>query len=802
MLKNYFKVAWRNLFKHKFFSILNITGLAIAMAVSLTVILIIREELSYDHFHPLSDRIYRINCLEESGNRVATVPEPLGNQLAQQQGMVEASVRLLRNLNGVDATTDDHLTLPISGFFTEPSFFEVFGFQMEAGNPSTALEKPNSIVLSQEMATRFFGTTNPVGQNLNLKDLGIYQITGVISEPPGKTHLRFGALASYSSLQELGSPDEQSDDGAIIGNWENFYMTYVYVLLGKDQSANALEQSLDRIAEDRKKASQNIPSLVYEAHPFHKISPRRGRISNDLAGGAMFFIWGLLAFMGILTIFPCINYAGMAIARILSRTKEVGVRRTLGADNGAVRRLFMTEAVLTAILALLLGYVMHLPITSFVAKFFPPEAHLENLAAQPSDILTFLGYALIIGLLAGWAPSFRATKLQPAIALKGNSSGAVNQGQRFSWRKILITLQFVISLVFIMVVITIWQQMHYMSTADYGFEKENVLVMSLQGNDPQLVASELRRHPKVLEVGGSSVKIASHNLQSMNIQLEPGKDPFGIQSNYVDEHYIPAMGMQLVAGENFAGPTNQSHEEWIILNEKAVDQFGLGQPSDAIGQKIWLDHQTPATIRGVVKDFHYRTLEYGIEPVALRYTPTPYASMLNIRVASGPPQQTITGLESIWKSIDHIHPMEVQFMDESIEQAYQHLIVASGITGFFAIMSLLLAGMGLLGMVTYTIQTKIKELGIRKVLGATASGLAFFISKQFLILTGIALMVAWPLGYWLSNLFLQMFSFRVDLGGTVFASGLLLLILTVLLTVGIQAFRAAMINPVDSLRNE
>ena len=796
MLYNYLKIASRNLLKHKFFSVLNITGLALGMAACLTMILIIRDQLSYDHFHQNANRIYRINSLEANGKRVATIPEPIAGVLEDDFGVTESTVRLVRNLYGVDATTSSNLTLPLSGFYTDPSFFEIFGFQLSSGNPQTALNAPNSIVLSEETASRFFGNSDPIGQVLKLKDRGEFKVTGVVESAPGKTHLNFESLVSVATL-ELGS---QSGDGGILGNWNNHFDTYVYTLLSDGKSISELNNALTTIGENRALIEEELRPLTFEAQKLATITPRRGNISNDLGGGAMFLIWGLLAFVIILTIFPCINYANLAIARILSRTKEVGVRKVIGAKAKDVRQMIIGEAILTALIALALGWIFHLPLVNLIENYFPPEAKMTNLEPTYIDWAIFGVYALLVGLLAGWFPARRAAKLEPALALLGNKSGEIRTS-RFSWRKIMIAAQFVISLTFVIVVVTMWQQMNYMTLADYGFEDENLLIVPLKGNDGELIATEFAKSPHVKGVSPTSVILASGSHQHMQVNVQPGTEAFDVFTSYVDEHFIPVMGMNLIAGENFIKNPPESTQKYFILNEKAVAQLQLGSPEEAVGQTLWHEGQ-PAIIKGVVKDFHHRTFEHGIGPFVLHYQPVRYSQMIHVRLASGNPALAISSLEEIWKRVDQIHPFEAQFMDASIQRAYQHIVVFGGIIGFFALLSLSIAAMGLLGMVTYSVSTKVKEIGIRKVLGASTIGLTFLLSHQFLVLVGIASIIAIPLGYLLANQFLQLFIFRISIGALILSGSLILLLVLVVLTVGIQTFRAAVTNPVESLRNE
>lgn len=803
MLLNYIRIALRNLAKHKFFSLLNIAGLALGMSSCLTVILIIRDQLSYDRFHTDPGRIFRITCQQPEGTKVACVPYPLGETLLQDFSIAESEVSCVRGLYGIDATTTTNLTLPLSGFFTESSFFEVFGFRLEAGNAATALNEPQSIVLSRETAQRFFGNNNPIGKSLVLKDKGTYRVTGVVAPPPGKTHLDFECLASVHSLSALEAaytPEQEPEK--ILDNWGNWYMSYVYVRLHPGQNRTDLANVLTVVTDRRAKAGQLDKDLRYSIQNINEITPKAEQLANDLGGGApWFFIWGMMAFVLILTIFPCLNYANMAVSQALSRTREVGIRKAIGARTADVKKLILAEALMTSFLALLLAWVLHLPLNRFVEKFFPAAAKLDELQAGISDWLVFVSFAFVVGLLAGWIPARRLAKMDTSLALRGNN-GEKHRATRFSWRTGMLVGQFTLSLVFIIVVATLWSQMRFMTLADYGFQKENLLTIQMQGNKPAIVAAEMKQAPFVLGASMTTVVLATNNLQSMPLKLAPGGDDLGIHCAMVDQHYIPVMGLSLIAGENFPENKLTTQQELLILNEKALEKYQLGSPAEAVGKTLWLNDSTPARVQGVVRDFHYRIFEHRIEPFALSYSPPENGHLMHVRIAPGDPGVALASLGSIWKKIDPIHPFKATFMEDAIEKSYGHVRFVGGLVGFFALLSLTLACMGLLGAVTYSVSNKVREIGIRKVLGATAAQVTLHLSRRFLILLGIAVALALPVGYFLANQLLNLFVYRIPIGGLILGGSTAVLLLLGLLTIGVQSGKAALANPARSLKSD
>ncbi|HRI60611.1 MAG TPA: ABC transporter permease [Saprospiraceae bacterium] len=813
MIQNDIKIAFRNLWAHKFFTLLNVAGLALGMSACLTVILIIRDQLSFDHFHPHPERTFRIlsqaYTADEGGRgKFATTPFPLGETLDNDFSVVEKSVRVVRGLYDYDATTASNLTLPISGYFTEPSFFQVFGFQLETGNAATALVEPNTIVLEKRTAARFFGDRNPMGQTLAIKGWGTFRVTGVALPPPGKTHLGFECLASASTLPavEQGYKPEEAEN-KILDNWDNRWMTFNYVLLRPGKTKADLENALAIVAEKYTKTDAAGEKMHFFAQNIGKITPAPELLSNEVGFGLpWFFIWGLAAFVVLLIVFPCLNYANLAVARALARAKEVGVRKVVGARNGDVKRLFLVEAVLTSLVALAFAWVLHLGLNNFIESTVFAEMDLHGSApiSFEADAVTwviFILFGVSVGLFAGWLPARKLAKMRPAAALRGEMGGKNGHTSRFGWRKVMTVGQFAVSLIFMIVVATLWSQLRFMTLADYGFQKENLLTFDLKGNNAQTLAAEIARDHRVTGVSAASILIAGNSLQGDQIQRERGGEKTGIHNLFTDEKYVPVMGLKLVAGENFPENAGQQREQFILLNEKAVAHFQLGTPAEAVGQTLWLNDSTPVTVRGVLRDFNFQPLKTAVEPFALRFLPKSCAVM-HVRLAPGDPGPALMAIESIWKKTDPVHPFEAAFMEEKMRNAYRDIELMGGLLGFFAVLGLSLACLGLLGMVTYTVSTKVKEIGIRKVVGASVVQVTLLLSRKFLIMLGIAVVIALPVGYLLSDMILGMFAYRISAGFVILGGCAALLLVFGLLAVGTQTVRAALANPVRSLRSE
>jgi putative ABC transport system permease protein len=810
MLTTYFKIALRNLRTHQFFTLLNVLGLALGMSACLTVILILRDQLSFEQFHPQVERTFRVLSLQNNPSegrqdKYATTPFPLGAALVNDFAVAEKTVRLVRGLNKTEATTTGNLTLPLSGYFTEPSFFEVFGFQLESGNPATALAEPNSLVLDKRAAQRFFGHQNPLGQTLTLQGWGTFRITGVALPPPGKSHIGFECLASANTLAALENAYPPADaERKILGNWNNSWQVLNYVLLRPGKTRADLETALGTVASQHFKPDATGFTTQLMAQNLTQITPAPEMLHNEIGFGLpRIFLWVLAAFGLVLAVFPCLNYANLAVARSLSRAKEVGIRKIVGARDGDLRRLFLTESVLTALLALVVAWVLHFGLNSFLQNKVLSQLNLRgsepiSFRADAVAWVAFVLFGVVVGLLAGWLPARRLAKMRLATALRGGSGLGK---MRFRWRTVATVGQFAVSLVFTIVVFTLWSQLRFMALADYGFDHDNLLTLQLQGQDATRLTNEIAQDHRIRGVCASSLVIAASSQQLADVQRERGGEKTQINDLFADRQYVPVMGLQLVAGSNFPAEAAPGHEQFVLLNEKAVSRFALGTPAEAIGKTLWLNDSTPVAVCGVLRDFHFQSLKSAVEPFALRLAPEK-CGVLQIRLAPGDPAPALASIQSIWNSVDAVHPLQAQFMAQEIREAYSDVDILGGFIGFFALLSLSLACLGLLGMVTYTVSTKVKEIGIRKVVGASVGAVVWQLSRRFLLLLGVAVGVAVPAGVWVSNFFLNFFAYHTTVGVAVWGSSVLLLLLFGLLAVGVQTVRAALANPVQSLRSE
>lgn len=802
MFRNYFKIALRTIFKHKLFSFINIFGLGLSLSFCLLVIIIINDQNSFDRFHPQEEDVYRVLTVahrKDGGTeKYASSPRPVGDVLANESAAVEKVVQLTGGLSG-DASYGQ-TTIRLSGFFTDRTFFEVFGFHLASGDPQTALDSPNTLVLTPETAANFFGETDPIGKTVTLKRLGDFVITGVLQPKPGKTHLEFDALASSASLAAL---EKENKIRPVLEDRKNYYASYNYLRLHADQKSQVLQPLLSDISKrfygDLELESRD-QGYSFELQPLTKITP--GPILSNNLGRAMpdtmLIFLGILALIGMVA--AVFNYISLTLARSLTRAKEVGIRKVTGAVRSQVFLQFLGESILSVTLALLVAGVLLQLLLIPGFKQLQIAASLDLDFFVDNSVLTaFIGFAFLIGLVAGLLPAAAISGFRPAQILSDISK--IKVFSKLTLRKALIVFQFALSLILIIVATTVYKQIDYALRKVYGFTWENILNIDLQGNDFEIVAQEMAQHSEVVSFSASSHNMGTWEDSSVDVRISATDEPVGIRDYSIDAHFVENFNLELVAGENFNADRGAGNENFALVNERFLERFQLGTPHEAIGKTFIVGDSTQAQIAGVLKDFLFKPLVYDLEPMFLRYAPDEW-NVLNLKIHGANIAGVLAHLEKTWKTIDSVHPLSYQFYDDLIQQVYSYFQDMMFIVGFLAALALTISLLGLLGIATFNAESRIKEIGIRKVMGANLRQLMVLLSRQDAVLLGIAAIVAVPLSLWLASMLLQTFAYRIDLGVSVLLPGVMAIFLLAGLTIGWQALKAALANPVEALRYE
>lgn len=793
MIRHYLKTAIRSLTRNSFFTGINLIGLSIGLTCCLLMVLYIRHELSYDRFQEKGDRIARV-IMEYSfeggetskGNFTSAKVLPA---FQQQFPEVESGVRCTMVKRII--RYEDKLFTEKQFLFADSSFFKVFSFPLLQGHPAQVFRHASGLVITESAARKYFGTDNPIGKVLLVStNQEPYQITGIAADPPSNSQIKFDFIAPFSSL---GIPED---------TWWN--ANYTTFLLLRNESDRAAMQSRIPAFMDKEMASEPGVRLRYELEPFlgvHLHSPYDG---FEPAGNIQYlYMMGFVAFLLLLV--ACFTYINLSTARSLERAKEVGIRKVSGALKQQVFWQFSLESILICLLALLVS-------VGFAVALLPFFNQLSDRSLQASQFLdpTFLaivfGLTLLVGFGAGMYPAVLLSGFLPVTVLKGAFK---NTGSGNTLRKSLIVFQFSISVFLLMGTWVVHNQLSYIQNRMLGYSKEHVIVLPLDQklNDKiNLVKSEFRQSPDVLAVSKayeSPVLInGGYGVSKSNMK---GSPTWTVNANPIDESYLEACDIQLLKGENInpndialAETDDTSKVQFAyILNETCARMLGW-TPDQAIGQTIYLGDHRPGFVKGVVRDFHFQSMHTAIGPLIL--IPGGWCNTLLVKTGDGNPENTLSFLREKWLKLAPHRPFEYRFLDDDFQELYRSETRTATVFNLFSGIAIVLACMGLFGLSAYSARQRMKEIGIRKVLGASVWQITFLLSRNFLMLVLLASVFALPFAWLLMDKWLQDFAYRTDLQVWMFAGSSLLLAILTLLTVGMQAIRAAVGNPVKALR--
>ena len=792
MTKNYAMIALRNIRKHKVFSFINIMGLAIGISLCLFVISLIFFMYGSDRFHENKDRIYRVTSEVVTENAIherATAPLPLAAELEQIPG-IETVVRVKKNFGG--ATVYNEKGFLMHGLYADKDFFRVFSYKMELGDPQTALVEPYSVVLTQEVAQKFFGNIDPTGEILHIQDLGDFTITGVMKDVSKlNTHMKFECLASLSTLTSL---ENQKKIYASLTNWKNLNDNYVYFLLRENTSPQQIEKFLPGIVEIHYGDSEE--EFRYSLQALTKISPGKN-LGNNISATpvpieAPLFLSTIAL---IIMIVACFNYTNLSLAKALSRAKEVGIRKTIGANRFKVFTQFIGESITYALIALIIAILLYKLLIPHFSQSILQHVGLE----KPGFglILSFVLFSLFIGFLAGIIPAIFISKFNPTDVLKDITKTKVFS--RINLRRALVIIQFFISFIFIITTMVMFKQIHFQKNIDLGFQTENILNVELQGTDYEIFKQEISNQPGITRVSASAFIPCTGMAWLERAKRLESAEYLTIDFMSIDHHYIPNLGLELLAGRNFPALANPENERYVILNELAVKQFGFTSPVDAVGQTVIFEEKTQLEVIGVVNNFLSRSTQEQATPMAMRVVPK-YFEYANLKITTDDVEPTLLFLETKWKELQPYRPFRYTFFEDQLEDYYAGTDNALQGISFVTFLAVLIAFFGLLA--AFTAQNRTKEIGIRKVMGASVWDIIRVTSKSFVYLLLLAAGLAIPVAWFANHMILQTIANRITLGFGLFAQGLLIMFALGFLIIFSQTIKAASGHPVDSLRYE
>lgn len=805
MIYNYFKIAYRNLLKKKAYSFINIFGLGLGMACCFMIFMFVQDELSFDTYHEKGDRIYRLTHgrLPAEGQPENTGANPFwvwGNAPVgpAMQSFFPEIEKVVQFSGRVDIllSQGENSFQEEGVFFMDSTVFDVFSWTLIKGDPKTALVAPFSIVLTESTAKKYFGDEDPIGKTLKGSEAsgrgnaGEYVVTGIMNDVPANSHFQFNAMMSMTTFYQ-SRPE--------IFNWWGYVDFYTYFLVSENFDRISFEQKLPAFLAAR----QDDPLYTIKVEKMEDFYLRSEADRQPGETGSLSNIY-VFSVIGIfILVIAMINFMNLSTARSMERAKEVGIRKSVGADRKHLIFQFLGESIIIVLLAMLASIVFVWLAMPLMNSITGKEMELTRIISWET-VPALIGILFIVGILAGSYPAFVLSGFRPVQILKGisvaNSSGV-------SLRKGLVVFQFSLSIILIAGTIIVYIQMNHLLDKDLGFDKEQMLVLDynydeLVNDKSSVLKSELEENPSIISaafsrsVPGSYFPNAGTNIQNIDGEMiNMGQAIFQVGIDFIDH-----FGMELVAGRSYSRDFPSDSTAALVINEAAARQYGYANPADIIGKKFdqW---GRAGEVIGVVKDFNFISLHRKIEPLTLPFEA--YESrFLSLKVKSENMGKTIAEVEGVWNRIAPHRPFLYSFLDEDFEKQYQADFKFRKIFTAFSVLAILIASLGLYGLATYTAEIRTKEIGIRKVLGAEVSSIVSLLSRDFIKLVLVAIVIATPVTWYVMNMWLEDFAYKVEIGWWIYPLAGLVAVIVAMATISSQALKAAMLNPVNSLKSD
>ncbi len=802
--------------KNKVFSFINIIGLSVGLTCCMLITLYILNETSYDRYQKNADNIYQVGTqFIGLGNfkKLPNTPAAMGEMLKQNFPEIQQTTRLTR-LFSEDKTLLQYTTkmgetksfYETKGLMADSTFFRMFTYNFLEGNPVTALDNPNTIVINEEIAKKLFGNEPALNKVIHVSSSTNgdhdFQVTGVFKPINKPSHIdgRF-----FMSTMGGSVADMIKNAGTNLAN-NNMYYTYLLLTPGADPKKLEAQfpAFVDKYAgKDLKVQGFQKSQYLIALKDIHLHSGSDGDVTPS---GSVMYLYILASIALFTLLIACINFMNLATARSSKRSSEVGIRKVLGAEKKFLIAQFLGESVLMSLIA----FVFAIAFTKLLLPAFN-QLSGKNLSLNFSNILivaVFLLLSILTGLLAGSYPAFYLSSFNPAKVLKGKFSNSL---AAVSLRKGLVIFQFVISVVLIVASVVIAEQMNYLRSADLGFAQDRQIVIPLRSENAKKIYNpfkdELLKQSAIVNVGASAyypgiTNYSDNILYKQGESMNQGKD---VRMNYVDTRFLQTLNIEPVAGRLFSDDFPSDTAQAIILNEKAIKALGYSSPEQSIGKKLFFDFQGNSYnyhIVGVVKDFHYEDLHLPITPYGFQLSMQPGYNYMIVHAKAGDMNNILASIKNTWHNLNPSEPFEYSFLDKDFQKNYDAENRLSAIVGYFTAIAILISCLGLFGLATFSAEQRIKEIGVRKTLGASVSSIVALLSKDFLKLVGIAVLIASPLAWLAMNKWLQGFAYRIHISWSVFVITTIAALLIALITISFQAIKAAIANPIESLRSE
>lgn len=817
MLRNFFTIAIRNLFKRKYYAAVNVLGLALGIAICLLIIVFIRGELGYDSFIPGAENIYRVVVDRKYPERLSSysnIPQSYAGAMQMEFPEVEHTARVYDFSNGVG------LPLRYNGqvyegkqcYMVDSSFFDVFPYPFLFGNPKTALINHGSLVITESTARAFFGDpAQAIGKQMTIAEQrnDLVEVTGVITDWPEHSHMKFEMLYTTAGLdftKEINYVNfgphtyVKLTEGTISGSIEKKFPGLInkYAVTNIEQGFGISFAEFQKGGNGYRYFLQNLPDIYLDSH-------LEGELRDNGSRQAI-MIFSLIAV--VIFIIACINFVNLATARSAERAREVGLRKTFGSNKTMLIGQFLVESVTISLLASIIALGLAALLMDVFGKVTDRSLQVSDLF-NPVLLLTLLGLSFITGFLAGIYPAFVLSAFRPIEVLKGNfKSGNADMLLRNG----LVVFQFSISVVLIICTIVVNRQMQFMTGDDLGFKQDQVIVLErsdLLGDKKEAWRTELKKIPGVMEVSYSSGVPGTSNYFGLSWQTPESREPMTGRGMFSDEEYIETLGLQLLEGRYFSKDF-ATDSLAVVINERAALELGLKDPlgKELVSGEGFLNGQDGTkykyTVIGVVKDFHYQSLHQPVNPLVINNLSkaSGMGYLCAIKVGAGKTSDIIASIEKTWKKMVPEKTMNFHFLDQTIQQQYHGEMTTKRLFTLFASLAIFIACIGLLGLAAYSTQLRLREIGIRKVLGASVMSISQMLTRDFLKLVLLATLPAFPVAWFIMHSWLQDFSYRIDIAPWIFIAAMLISIFIALLTISFQIIRAAFSSPVNILRTE
>ncbi len=795
MFKNYLKIAFRSIKRHKGYSFINIFGLAIGMTVCLLMLMYVVNEISYDDFHEKGDRIYRLACdwgTEGSKMKFAGSMPAFAPALNSEIPEIEVAARIRHNSEMIILGAQNEKYKQSQIFHADPEVFDIFSWTLLEGEASSVLADPFSVVLTQKIAKKYFNNDDPIGKTLNI-DGNLYMVTGLLKDFPPNTHLNCEILISFATIHSLGKYASQP--------WTQWGDDLTYFVLRENSSLDNVADKVNALlARNTGEWFTNKMGLVLQ--PLSKIhweTEYRGDVSVK---GNILYVYLFLSAAILVLVIACFNFMNLSTSRYLDRMKEIGVRKVVGANRKQLIRQFLTESLLVTVVSMAFGVflfnILYASLYSYLgAPFSFSFSHFQSLYA----IVVLM--VLVVGLLAGSYPAWFMSRFHPAEIM---NKRAVKGPSGISFRNVLVILQFAISILLIMGTIIIYQQIDYMKNTDLGFDKEDVVLAYFPFTNPQakekypVIKTEFLKHKNIVEVTGVYTVPGINSQYNMTVKKKGGGEveSVTIQALPADFGLVESLGLEIVSGRDFSEDYSLDSKESVLLNEAAVKMFGFENPID---EKLLLFGEREMSVIGVVKDFHVKSLHSKISPMLIYVDPKFYL-LTATKIKPEDSEATLAYMGDVWKTVLGESEFNYRYMKDAYNSFYSAEEKTGKLISIFTILALFISCLGLYGLAAFMTNRKVKEIGIRKVLGASVRSIATLYSKEFTKWVIVSNIIAWPIAYFLVHKWLGSFAYRIPLTPIPFVLSGVAVLLIALASVSSHAIRVAMANPVESLRSE